>query len=671
MQKSYFNNEIHYLLHGGDYNPEQWLDRPDILKEDTRLMKLAGMNSATIGVFSWSVLQPEEGRFDFSFLDETMDRLEKIGAKVVLATPSGARPRWLAKTYPEVMRMDRQGHRDHFQGRHNHCFTSPVYREKVKCINQKLARRYGNHPALALWHISNEFSGECHCPLCHQAFREYVKEKYHGDLDLLNHEWWTTFWSHRYTSWDQIEPGDQSIHGLELEWKRFVTDQTIDFMKHEIASLREITPNIPVTTNMMQFWGLNNRKLSQELDVASWDSYPLWHTTGKEIEIAAQTAFWHDYFRSVKQKPFLLMESTPSQTNWAPYNKLKRPGMHRLSSLQAIAHGSDSVQYFQWRKSRGSSEKFHGAVVDHQGTEHTRVFQEVAQLGKTLNHLKDVAGCRVKAEVGLMVDTENEWALEQCQGFCRADKKYIETVLRFHQAFWKQGINVDIVFPDSELSNYKLIVAPMLYMTPAALIEKLAEYVREGGTLLSGYMTGMVNENDLCWLGGFPGGELKEVFGLWAEETDTLYPQDRNAIVFADGTRYEAVDYCEVVHPSTAEVLAVFESDYYQGYPAVCQNKYGKGAAFYLSCRDTGEYTDAICRKMAVELDIRRNVARLPQGVTAHTRQADGVEFLFLENYTEEECSVAVEGVYKDAETGGDVSGDVSLPAFGCRVLRR
>lgn len=269
MKRNFFNDNVSCFLHGGDYNPEQWMDRPDILKEDMRLMKLAGMNSASIGIFSWAVLEPEEGKFDFSFLDETMDRLEGIGAKIVLATPSGARPRWLAERYPEVLRMDRRGHRNHFQARHNHCFTSPVYREKVREMNRKLAQRYGGRSNLVLWHISNEYSGECHCPLCYQAFREYLKEKFHGDLDLLNHEWWTTFWSHQYTSWEQIEPGDESVHGLELEWKRFITYQTIDFIKNEIAPLREITPNIPVTTNMMEFWGLDYRKLSQVLDVAS------------------------------------------------------------------------------------------------------------------------------------------------------------------------------------------------------------------------------------------------------------------------------------------------------------------------------------------------------------------------------------------------------------------
>ncbi len=660
------------LLHGGDYNPEQWQDRPDILEEDMRLMTLAHINSATVGIFSWAELEPEEGKFDFTFLDETMDRLHRIGAKVILATPSGSRPRWLAQAYPEVLRMDAQGHREHYGNRHNHCFTSPIYREKVGIINRRLAARYQNHPALLLWHVSNEYNGECRCPLCIKAFQDYVKEQFHGDLELLNHEWWAHFWAHRYTSWDQIEPGDFAVNGLELTWKRFVTHQTVSFLKAEMEPLRELTPHIPVTTNFMPVWGLDYREIAREVDVISWDNYPYWHKPGEEISVAVKSAFWQDYFRSLKQHPFLLMESTPSNANWAPCNKLKRPGMHRLASLQAIAHGSDSVQYFQWRQSRGSCEKLHGAVVSHQGTEHTRVFREVAALGETLQKLEDVAGCTVPAEVGILLDTSSLWALEASPGFCRQGKGYEKTLLTVYHAFWKQGINVDILFPDSDFTPYRLIAAPMLYMTPQPLIDKLAAYVSGGGTLLGGYITGLVNENDLCWLGGFPGGALKDVFGLWAEETDTLYPEESNGICFPDGTRYDAIDYCEVVHPSTAETLAVFESDYYRGMPALCKNKYRNGAAYYMACRDRGDVTDRICRTLTKALSLTVNLPVIPpDGVTAHTRTDGEMLTLFLENYTDRPQEITVGAGYQNAETQSPLPSSLTLPPFGCVVAQK
>ena len=318
-----------------------------------------------------------------------------------------------------------------------------------------------------------------------------------------------------------------------LDWMRFTMDQTADFIRNESAPLRMFTPDIPITTNFMgTFETMNYWKLADVVDVISWDSYPLWHSPN-QIDTALQAAFSHDLNRCLKQKPFMLMESTPSNTNWHPYNKLKRPGMHRLSSLQAVAHGSDTVQYFQWRKSRGASEKFHGAVVDHCGHEHTRVFQDVADLGKLLSKMDGVIGTGTDSKVALIYDWENRWAIKELQGLQREDKKYLETCFAHYRPFWENAVSVDIASPHHDLSKYTLVIAPMLYMTDADTIRILKEYVNGGGTLVCTYLTGYVNENDLCYLGGFPAQELKEVFGLWSEEIDTLYPDDRNFAVLA------------------------------------------------------------------------------------------------------------------------------------------
>ena len=395
-----------HILHGGDYNPDQWQDSPEILEEDMRLMKKAGCNEMSMGIFAWSTLEPEEGVFDFSFLDKAMDDIYKAGGRVILATPSGARPAWMAQKYSEVLRVCEDGIRNEFGARHNHCYTSPIYREKVRIINEKLAERYCEHPALIAWHISNEYGGECHCPLCRAAFREWLKNKY-GSLEKLNHEWWTKFWSHTFTDWEQIVPpgplGDTGLHGLTLDWKRFVTYQTTDFMKEEIKAVRKYSHNIPITSNLMGFYpGLDYRELSKELDFVSWDNYPEWQANSNDINTAKLAALTHDLMRSLKMQPFLMMESTPSLVNWQSYNKLKRPGVNELSSLQAIAHGSDSVLYFQWRKSRGSSEKFHGAVVDHEGSENTRVFREVAKLGKRLKGLDEIVGTVTVSDAAIL-----------------------------------------------------------------------------------------------------------------------------------------------------------------------------------------------------------------------------------------------------------------------------
>ena len=398
MKDSYYE----HVIHGGDYNPDQWIGTKEIWDEDMRLMDLAHVNSATVGIFAWSLLEPEEGKYNFGWLDEVMDKLAAHGKKAILATPSGARPPWLAEKYPEVLRVEETGLRNEYGVRHNHCLTSPVYREKVRGVNALLAQRYKNHPALFMWHISNEFSGECHCELCQKAFRDWLKQEYDNDIEKLNYKWWNGFWSHRFNSFDQISSpkfrGENHVPALKLAWRRFVTDQTISFYENEIAPLREITPGVPVTTNLMRLYNpIDYQKLAGHLDLVSWDNYPEW-TAPDLLSTAANTAFVHDVFRSMKGgKPFYMMESTPSVINWRPVNKIPRPGIHELAAIQAVAHGADSVQYFQWRKSRGGHEKFHGAVVDHYGKEDTRVFKETAAVGAMLANLYAAVGGRTEA----------------------------------------------------------------------------------------------------------------------------------------------------------------------------------------------------------------------------------------------------------------------------------
>ena len=435
MERKILFPQIDGIMHGGDYNPEQWLDRPDILEEDIRLMKKAGMNCATLGVFSWSVYEPREGEFHFKWLTDIMDKLYANGIYTILATPSGARPAWLDMKYPEAMRVDSRGMRAHHGVRHNHCMSSPIFREKVRTIDTELIKAASAHPGLIMWHISNEFGGECYCPLCVKRFQSYLADKFDNDIEKLNSAWWTTFWSHRYNSFDQIEPpfegGEYSIMGLNLEWKRFTTWNTTDFMKSEIALLKAATPQIPVTTNFMQMYeGLDYRVMARELDVISWDSYPFLHNDYESLaDTMTENSFEHAIMRSMKKdSPFMLMESAPGLVNWHNYNKLKRPGIHRLFSMQAVACGSDTVQYFQWRKGRGSYEQYHGAVIDHLGRSDTRIFKDVAELGAILGSLGELCGSVIKSRAAVIFDWNCWWAVNNMMGLAQSTKKYPETV---------------------------------------------------------------------------------------------------------------------------------------------------------------------------------------------------------------------------------------------------
>ncbi|HSV26914.1 MAG TPA: beta-galactosidase [Sedimentisphaerales bacterium] len=673
-----------HMLHGGDYNPEQWVRTPEVWDEDIRLMKEAGVNTATVGVFSWVSLEPEEGRFDFTWLDIIMEKFARNDIFAVLATPSGARPAWLSRKYPEVMRVRGDRGRNLHGVRENHCFTSPIYREKTRIINTKLAERYKGHPALILWHISNEYHGECHCNLCQEAFRVFLRKKYKNDLDALNHAWWTAFWSHTYTDWQQIESpssiGENSIHGLTLDWRRFVTHQTIDFMCHEIRAVRQVTPDIPVTTNMHgSVIHLDYYKFVPHMDVISWDTYPTWHSPRGDAEVASEVAFIYEMCRAMKGgRPFMLMESTPSTVNWQPACKLKRPGMHRLSSLQAVAHGSDTVQYFQWRMSRGSCEKFHGAVVDHSGRSDTRVFKDVAALGADLAKLDAIVGATTQAPAAIIFDVENAWSIDVMQALGKDLRKYKETVISHYRSFWKMGIAVDIIDQSYDISGYKLVAAPMLYMLRPGFPERVENFVRAGGTFVTTYWSGLVDENDLTFLGGFPGGGLRKVLGIWNEETDAIHPSESNSVIISGcncGLKgpYKAQDIFALIHAEGAKVHATFGSDFHAGRPALTCNTYGKGRAWYIASRNEQAFQDDFYGRLAAELALERAVeCDLPAGVSAACR-SDGInEFLFLMNFTGSSCSVNLGAQrYRSLLTGADAGGIIAIEPYEVKVFAR
>lgn len=668
--------KIPALLHGGDYNPDQWLDRPDILEEDIKMMKKAGVNTATVGVFSWSALEPQEGNFQFGWLHDIMDKLYENGIYTVLATPTGARPAWMDEKYPSVLRVEKDGRRNHHSGRHNHCMSSLEYRSLVEKMDTKLAQEFGSHPGLILWHISNELGGECYCDSCKKRFQEYLREKYHNNIEELNKQWWTSFWSRRFDSFEQIEPpydnGEHSILGLNLDWKRFNSWNMKDYLAFERRILKKYTPQIPATANFMKlFEQLDYVDLAKEIDIISWDGYPSWNNDYETpADTASELSFDHAVMRSLKKdKPFMLMESTPSLVNWHSVNKLKRPGILRASSIQTIGCGSDTVQYFQWRKGRGAAEQFHGAVVDHLGRDDTRVFKEVSEVGELLKKLAPVTGSRVASKAAVLFDWSNRWAIKDMQGMAHDTKKYEKEVRKFYNIHLKKGINADIVFPLEDLSSYSLVVLPMYYAVSKEAGAWLKEYVKNGGTVVATYLTAYVNENTLAYLGGFPGAGLGEVFGLYAEELDTLYPTDSNAVLMKDGNKALVKDYCELIKLTGAEVLGTYESDFYAGMPAVTVHSYGNGKAYYIGTRMEEEDLIKFFTPIWSECGIKEK--ELPEGVEYLTRTAeDGSTFDFYVNYNAMPVTVQLSKDGTNLLNGEAVSGKVEILPFNAVVVK-
>jgi beta-galactosidase len=658
------------IWYGADYNPDQWPE--EIWHDDMRLMRLAHANVATLPVFSWSLLQPAEDRYDFEWLDRVLDLMAENGVYACLATSTAAHPAWMSRRFPDTLRVNAHGVRTKFGGRVNFCPSSPNYRRFSRELARKLAERYAGHPTLVAWHVGNEYGNHCYCDLCAEGFRQWLQARY-GSLEALNRAWNTAFWSHQVYAWDEIETptsnGERRNQPMLLDYDRFQNEMILECYVGEYRVLKEITPDVPVTTNMMShFKPLNYHSWAPYLDVVSWDSYP------GPAEPMSHVALRHELMRGLKGgQPFMLMEQTPSQQNWMPHNSLKAPGIMRLWSYQAVAHGADTVMFFQWRRSRGGTEKLHGAVVEHVGHENTRVFREVQALGAELEALGDtLLDSRQRARVALLFDWENWWALGYSAG-PTVDLDYLAQVRKYYAALWEQNIAADVISPSADLSDYDLVLAPVLYMLRPGVADNLKEFVSKGGRLLTTFLSGIVDENDLVTLGGYP-GEIRDLMGIWAEEIDALIPEESNRVVISAPWgrvqgEYRCAVLCDLIHAESASVLATYGDDFYAGRPALTVNEYGEGRAYYLATDAEPAMLNDLVGQICDELGISAPL-HVPAGVEVTQRHKGDEAFTFVLNHNHEAARIDLPRTAQDLLTGLSLQGEVELEANGVLILR-
>jgi beta-galactosidase len=660
--------KLPHIFYGGDYNPEQWDEAT--WHEDVRLMREAGVNFVTLGVFAWARLEPRPGQYDFAWLDRVMDLLHAGGIFVDLATATASPPPWLAKLHPESLPVTREGVVLSPGGRQHYCPSSVAYREAANALVRQLAMRYREHLALALWHINNEYG--CHLPACYcdasaAAFRAWLRARY-GTLDALNEAWGTAFWSQRYGDWGEILPPRLAPTFAnptqQLDFARFSSDALLECFDAERAILKELTPDVPVTTNFMGFFKpLDYWTWAAHEDVVAEDSYPDPADPAAHVDAAMR----YDLMRSLKDgASWILMEQTPSQVNWREVNALQRPGQMRLWSYQAVARGAEGVLFFQWRASRAGAEKFHGGMVPHIETERSRVWREVTQLGEELARLDELLGARTPAAVAIVLDWESWWGLE-LDSKPSTRLRQIEQVQRFYRPLYAANIAIDFVRPEADLSSYRAVLVPNLYLLRDDAAPNFERFVEQGGTLMMSFFSGIVDERDQIRLGGYP-APLRRLLGLTVEEFDPYAPGQANTIVTSDGRRYACDLWGDVIALDGAEALATYAADFYAGMPAVTRHAFGRGHAYYLGTRPEPTYLDALLVEVCggpFALPVRA----VP-GVELAQRVRGDDRFLFALNHTREPVALALSAPMDDLLTNERREGTLPLGPYGVAILR-
>lgn len=680
------------LAYGGDYNPEQW--PAEVWREDARLMREAGVNLVSLGIFSWAKLQPSADRFDFDWLDEVMGLLHDQGVAVNLATATASPPAWLVRAHPEMMPVTAEGAVLGHGSRQHYAPWSQAYRKHARVLVRAVAQRYATHPALVSWHINNELA--CHV---HESFdpetidlwRQWLEQRY-ADVATVNRTWNTAFWSQAYGSLDEIGAprlGPTFLNpGMCLDWRRFCAEAFVDLVRMEAAILREVTPDIPLNTNFVGWHDLpliNHRAIAAEIDYISWDSYP---DPAGGLEQIQANALCHDFMRSLKPgRPFILMEQGTGAVNWRAFNQPRSPGMTRALSHQALARGADGVMFFQWRQSRSGAEQFHSGMLPIQGRtlaghEH-RIWTLTKQLGDDLTRAKAVAGSTIHADVALLVDYESMWATSHGGKPTRVD--VMNEVTRHHRPLWERNVAVDLRHPEDDLTGYRLVIAPAVQLLSDNAIDNLHAFVDRGGHLAFTPFTGIGDTTTCLREGGLP-GRLTDVFGVAVEEWIAVAPTHRGRVkseTDADPGPLAWTHFAELIHATTARVLARFDGGNeltdsgLDGRPALTQNAHGRGQAWYLAAQFDRPSLDQIIAHLLDAADVR-GVLDTPQGVEASLRQAEdsttvGLRYLHLINHQADPVTIDLKH-YRGEECLTDppmmAGHTLELPPLGVAIIQ-
>lgn len=656
------------MYYGADYNPDQWPE--DVWREDVRLMREAGANLVSLGIFSWSRLQPQEDRWDFDWLDRVMGLLHENAIKVDLATATASPPPWLSRAHPEMLPVLADGVRLWPGARQHYCPSSPVYRGAAKKLVERMAERYRSHAALAMWHVGNEYGchvAACYCDVSAVAFREWLKRRYRT-LDELNRAWGTDFWSQRYSDWEEILPPRRTPTwpnpSQQLDFLRFSSDELLACYELEREVLKRQTPDVPVTTNFMSFFKpLDYWTWAQREDVVSNDSYP----DPSDPASPMRAAMAGDLMRSLgRGRPWILMEQTPARVNWREINVAKAPGQMRLWSHQAVAHGADGIMFFQWRQSAAGAEKFHSAVVPHGPPERSPAWREAKALGAELRSLEPLSGSRVRAEAAILLDWESWWGLElpsKPSGVLRL----MDQVESYFGAMFDANITVDFARPGDDLAAYRLVLAPNLYMVGDDGVAAIDRYVRGGGHLVMSFFSGITDREDHIRPGGYP-APFAPLLGIRVDDWYPLAAGQAVEVRMRDGKKASGRVWSELVELEGAEAMAEFEGGALDGRPAVTSHRAGKGTATYVAtCLDQAAMA-GLLQAEATAAGVKPWIAA-PPGVEVVGRTAGGDTFLFLLNHTNSECRFdCPAGLDVLAQTA--VEGRVELGPYGVMIVR-